>query len=402
MNRKIVCTIITKNYLAYARALATSITEHNPDIKLYVLLADRIDGYFAFAKEPFELIQLEDLPEQETIQKMCFYYTPFELCCALRGMLHNYIYEINLADLWIFLDSDILVFNSLEEIFQQLETHSILLTPHLLEPINQYNDALEVKMLAAGIYNAGFLAIKRSEDSKKFIEWFKSRLTYYSFQTRGEGDLKVLFADQPWLNFVPHFFNEVGFVNHPGANVAYWNLVSRNINKLNNTYYINEKPILFIHFTGWNISNPENITRHFPSKRYSDQNIALWQEIGGAYKKILLNSNYEDSKHYPYAFSSFTNGKKITPEMRFFYYKIIFSYDNKVEKNINPFSEYGYLNSKFSQENKEKLLRKCLRIYEYDYFESQLAHIPNKPITQEVIKKIIAVYKKIIKTFNFS
>lgn len=130
MNEHVVCTIITKSYIAYARTLASTLCEHNPNSKLFVLLADRVDGYFEPSGEPFQLIRLEDLPEQKVVEKMCFYYTPFELCCAPRGMLHEYIFEQTSAQSWLFLDSDIMIFNSLDIVFDKLEQTSILLNPH--------------------------------------------------------------------------------------------------------------------------------------------------------------------------------------------------------------------------------------------------------------------------------
>jgi lipopolysaccharide biosynthesis glycosyltransferase len=51
---------------------------------------------------------------------MSFYYSPFELCCELRGFLHDYILNHTEVQSWIFLDSDILVLRNFDEIFQQI------------------------------------------------------------------------------------------------------------------------------------------------------------------------------------------------------------------------------------------------------------------------------------------
>jgi len=56
------CTIISKNYLAHARVLAHSFREYHPNLPFYVLLVDRIDGYFDPTEEPFTIIPLEQLP----------------------------------------------------------------------------------------------------------------------------------------------------------------------------------------------------------------------------------------------------------------------------------------------------------------------------------------------------
>jgi hypothetical protein len=337
MNEQAVCTIITKSYLPFARALSHSLREHSPNLRLYVLLADELDGYFNPTEEPFTTILLEELPEQDLVRKMCFYYTAFELCCALRGMLHEYMYEKNIARSWLFLDSDILTYSSLQEIFNQLEKTSILLNPHLLNPVNQpYVYDVEVGVLVSGIYNAGFLGLKRSEETRRFIDWFKDRLIHYGFNRRGkEAIFKLLFVDQLWLNFVPHFFNEVSFLVHPGANVGYWSLISQKITKENNIYLINNKPLLFIHFSGWNISQPSQISAYLSI----GEGISIWKELGEHYKELLLNYGYEESRNYPYAFSSFSNDQKIIPEMRYLYYEK--TVNNEVAQT-DPFSENNY------------------------------------------------------------
>ncbi|WGV24082.1 hypothetical protein [Halotia branconii] len=394
MNARIVCTIVTKNYLAFARALAISLTEHNPDIKLYVLLADRVDEYFDPAKEPFEVIRLEELPDQQTVQRMCFYYTPFELCCALRGMLHEFIYENKLAHSWLFLDSDILIYNSLTEIFQQLETTSILLNPHLVAPIDHPNyDALEVRMLVSGIYNGGFIGLKRTDTTKNFIKWYKNRLTQYSFQRRGEGELNLLTADQSWLNLIPTFFPETVSLKHLGVNVGYWSLISHPVYQHENTYFIDDKPVIFIHFTGWNIFQPSIASRYLPLEKSTN----IWEKIGTNYKKILLECGYENCKKYPYAFEAFNNKRKITLEMRYFYYESVYLYSDDLKlQELNPFCNYEYLNLMKKKNKVDRMFRNVLKIYQYDYLNAKFFQKSRESIKYEVLQKLSRIYEKII------
>ena len=56
------CTIVSANYLAYARVLASSLAEHHPGAPLVVLLVDRVAGRFEPAVEPFQLLEVEELP----------------------------------------------------------------------------------------------------------------------------------------------------------------------------------------------------------------------------------------------------------------------------------------------------------------------------------------------------
>ena len=59
MSKNAVCTVITKSYLPYARTLASSLAEHNPDVDLYVLLADKVDVFLVDVANPDSLIFLK-------------------------------------------------------------------------------------------------------------------------------------------------------------------------------------------------------------------------------------------------------------------------------------------------------------------------------------------------------
>ena len=122
------CTIITKSHLAYARTLAETLAKSNPQSKLFVLLADRIDGYIDPDKEPFRLITLSELNDQDDLFRMCFYYTPSELCFCLRAWLHEYMYQNSQFEKWAYLDSDIIVYHSLKTISNQLNDNAIITT----------------------------------------------------------------------------------------------------------------------------------------------------------------------------------------------------------------------------------------------------------------------------------
>jgi lipopolysaccharide biosynthesis glycosyltransferase len=339
MLEKAACTIITKNYLAYARALAMSLSEHNPDVPLYVLLADRVDGYFDPTSEPFKMIYLEDLFDQEAVEKMCFYYTPFELCCALRGLLHQYMFDQGIAQRWLFLDSDIMVFSSLEPIFKQLKNSSILLTPHSSIPAEEnYINPHETNLLKSGLYNAGFLGINRDDEAIKFIHWFKKRLIFLCLHDQKSG----LFVDQKWLDLVPLYFDNFALCQHSGANLGHWNIFERIIEKDDdNNIMANGKPILFIHFSGWSLENPDFLSTH-SQVICQNKTIPFWSDLANSYRDLLLQSEYIRFKDYPYAFDQFDNGDRILPEMRRIYHESVLT---NSEPEGSPFSNQSYFKS---------------------------------------------------------
>jgi hypothetical protein len=341
MAQRVACTIITKNYLAYARTLAKTLIEQNPEATLYVLLADRLEDYFRPEDEPFELIRLEDLPDQDAIEKMCFYYTPLELCCALRGLLHDYIIQHTTAESWIFLDCDIMVCGCLESVFQALSDTSILFTPHCSVPMPIENAEQEMSVLMHGLSNAGFLGLRRTEQTQKFLSWWKERLQYYCFLDSAIGDPRGLSVDQLWLNLALLYFPDFKFFKHPGANIGHWNFYEREFEfDAQGNIIVNQQSVLFLHFSGWNINTPEIVSKHSPL--YRDKITSPWVNFAKKYRELLLENGYEETKEFPYAFGQFEEAIPITQAMRRGYY-------NELKQGIAvefPFKKSEYFQSK--------------------------------------------------------
>jgi len=118
------------------------------------------------------------------------------------------------------------VFNSLQASDAVLQHKPILITPHISTPIPV--DGLfsnEDILLRAGLYNAGFFGVSRSDVSTEFLKWWKDRMFNKCYNDMPHG----LFVDQLWLNFVPVYFPSSEVFRHPGSNVAYWNLHDRKL-----------------------------------------------------------------------------------------------------------------------------------------------------------------------------
>ena len=356
MSSIVYCTIVTKSHLAYARTLATTLAEHNPQSKFFVLLADRIDGYFNPGEEPFELITLEELTDQADIQRMCFYYTPSELCFCLRAWLHEYMLQKTTFTKWIYFDADIVVYHSLRKILDQLDNTSIILSPHLLSIDNP--PSINVKAIRklesyllrnGGIFNGGFLALRRTEESKAFIKWFKEHLRMYGFDDR-----PMQSGDQFWLTCVPLYFREVSVQRDPGANLAYWNLYERTIEQDGSgKIQVNGEPLLFFHFAGFDMNTPNKISKYgIPRGLEIVPNPIV--ELVKNYYCLLIENGYEETKNYPYAFAEFDDGQTITPMMRRLYFNEIFH--DKARKG-SPFEQHEYLLSRLrSQAIKHRLI----------------------------------------------
>src|SRR5439155_10740004 len=121
-----VCTIVSKNYLVYARVLAESLRQHHPDSHCFVLLVDRVDGAFDPRAEPFTLIEIEQLPIPD-LPRFCFQYSVLELNTAAKPYFLAYLFEKYGLGKIVYLDPDVMVFHDLTDLAELLEQHNILL-----------------------------------------------------------------------------------------------------------------------------------------------------------------------------------------------------------------------------------------------------------------------------------
>jgi len=324
MSERAVCSIISKSFLAHARTLAASLAVHHPEVRFIVLLADRVDGSFDPAAEPFEMIFLEDLGNREAVARMCFYYTPFELCCALRGLLHRYMQERTQARAWLQLDADTMVWGDLSPVFEAVERASVTLTPHLLAPDIGYRDRPETLVSRFGMFNAGCVGVSR-DAGKAFIDWFVDRLELFCFRDSFGG-----FVDQRWLTFVPIFFKDASVLHHPGVNIAYWNLHERRLTTDDTgRYLVNGMPLLLTHFS--------SVPIEAVPAAGSD---SLWETIVARYSGELHRNGYAQTRGYAYAFDRFDDGKRITPFMRRTYYSL---FRSGAAGERNPFAQRSWL-----------------------------------------------------------
>jgi len=310
-----ICTVITKSHLAFARTLAHSLRVFHPHAEVFVLLADRLDGAFDPAKEPFKLITLADLGADELIAAMAMYYTPFEFCNALKPFLHEYIWKATASTSWIYLDSDIHIRGPLTPIIGAANQASILLNPHLTKPVK--NDALfqttELAELKTGVFNGWFVCLTRCEATREFISWFRARMKAYCF-----ADKPGLFVDQLWLNLVPCLFPNLKTYSAPGANLAYWNLFERTLTRTaTGSYLVDNQPLMFVHFSGWDINDPGSVSVHAPAYRSMNMpQLHVWRNLGMEYRAALVANGFVDCVKWPYAFASYNNGQPIPLEHR--------------------------------------------------------------------------------------
>jgi len=330
MKEYALCTIVAKNYLSYARTLSDSFLEYHPDSMVFVLLVDKIDGFFDPSKEKFQLIEVDRLNNIEQKEQMFFKYTILELCTAVKPFFMEYIFEHYPVKKLLYLDPDILVTNPLDEILNLLNTNSIIITPHITNPISINDKATpdEITFMQYGIYNLGFIGLSKTNESLRFIQWWKERLWHFCINAVSKG----LYVDQKWIDMVPILFNGVMVFKKPGYNVAPWNLQEKKFSIKDGRLLVNNELLYFFHFGGFEISDIERLCRYQTRYKLSDfkELVSLFEH----YKELLIKNGYYEVSTWPYHYGFYDNGKKIEDIDR----KAYWTLGEKVIKFGNPFA----------------------------------------------------------------
>ena len=328
-----ICTIIAKNYLSFARVLTDSFLQHNPGGKVFVLLVDKVDGYFAPHLEKFHLVTVDDLgiPEME---RVLFQYNIMEACTGLKPYFLGYLFHKYDLPKLAYFDPDILITARLDELEESLDEHSVILTPHMLEPIpldDQYKPR-EIDLLHVGTYNLGFIALAAGPTATQLLKWWHDRLSRMCVWVDPS---RVLFTDQKWIDLVPGYFDSVCILRDPGYNVAYWNLQSRHVELNEGKVTANGRPLRFFHFSGLNPDNINQVSVY--QNRFTLGKLEHLRPLFEEYRDRLLANGYKDTRTWPYAFACFDNGIHIISPVREHYLNL----GEKVREFGNPFSTRG-------------------------------------------------------------
>ena len=220
-DRTAVFTIVSRNYFHFAINLMAGVAEHLPGTRRVVAICDELAGLES--PDPgIELVAVEQLG-MAALDRMVVHYSILELNTAIKPSVFSWLFKDPAIDKVVYFDPDIQLFSSGEPLLQRLETADVVLTPHLTAPLDDDRHPSDLSILQSGTYNLGFLALRRSGDSLRLLDWWQQKLVRDCVVDIPRG----LFTDQKWMDLVPGLFERVHVERHPGWNVAYWNLKHR-------------------------------------------------------------------------------------------------------------------------------------------------------------------------------
>lgn len=246
-----VVTVVTRNYLAYARALMLQAARHEPSADRFVVIVDRLpDGRPADVAG--QVIHGDELGIPDW-RRYAFQYTPFELACAVKPWAIDHVLSVLGYGSVVYLDGDMGLYGPLAPAWEPLGAAAVVLTPHRLRPLPD-DEGLprDSHFLQCGVFNAGFVGVRHDDRGLAFVRWWKARLARQCVVDLAAG----LFVDQKWLDLAPGLMAGVRVLRHVGINAGHWTLStagweSRATGGVSTTdVVIDGDPLVLFHFSG--------------------------------------------------------------------------------------------------------------------------------------------------------
>lgn len=293
-------TICSNNYLAQAIVLGNSVKAHNPSYTFQIFLCDEKSSLIDYTKINHDITEIGSIESQ--VYELAKKYNIIELNTAVKPTVFQYLFENPNVNKAIYLDPDICVYSTFDQLAKKLNENSILLTPHIFNsiPLDGKTPG-ENTFLNYGIYNLGFLALKKDKNTKELLKWWKNITYNQGFIQPANG----FFVDQLPINLVPLFFKGVSILEDLGYNMAPWNLHERTLHKKDGVYKVNNMETLkFFHFSSFSYQKIE-----LPSgyNRFSLKERLDLHDIYKSYNQDLQDNKYSIYKEIPCIFVEIRN-----------------------------------------------------------------------------------------------
>lgn len=308
MSKTCFFTIVSNNYRHFARTLVASVRAYDPDLDAFVAICD---GPLAESdpRDDFTEISIRDLGLPQ-FDRFAFQYTILELNTAIKPWVFATLFARGYERV-IYFDPDIKLYGAVAPILDRLAAAQIVLTPHLTGRLDDGRKPTELQILQSGSYNLGFIALARTDETRRFVDWWQGKLERDCVVDIPRG----LFTDQKWIDLVPGMYSGVAIERDAGWNVAYWNLNHRHVTRdADGVTRVDGRPLLFFHFSGFG-PGAKLLSKH--QDRFTiDELPPAVRALTDDYASDLTRNGLEACRQLPYAFGRFPSGEAIPDLVR--------------------------------------------------------------------------------------
>ncbi len=305
----VVATIAARNFLPRARVLAASLARVHPKLPLILLLLDEPGPPVDSAREPFEILGVDDLSGSH-VRTVAFRYARRAACAAAKPALIRHLLSRG-HERVLFLDPDTVVTGDLAPLIDTLDEASVVLTPHLVTPAT--GPAARERELAigrAGVVNTGVVGVRAGGDGGRFVSWWGERLLTQCIVDPAA----ALHLDQRWADLAAGLFGGVRLVRDPGVNVAYWNLAERPLRIEGQRITAAGHPCRLLHASGYDVRQPERLSIYAPPAE--PEGMGAVRRLTARYRRALFDAGESEALARPWAFDRYADGVPIEEAAR--------------------------------------------------------------------------------------
>jgi len=304
-----ICTIAARNYVAQARLLARSYAEYNRGESCSVLVLDDPEHGVDETNEPFEIVRPEQLG-LAPFSAMAAMYEARGLAAAVKPSLLRHLLDRDGQPL-AYVDPDVFFFDEIDEIAQLAAAHELVLAPRVLrEPLpRDGREPSERALLTSGTYSLSFIALTPGAAADRLIDW-------WSEGYRGT-DWPTTILDQRRFDLVGSIVPDFHVLRDPGANVSYWNLHERRLERQGDSYRVDGSPLRFFHFSGFDPDRPFALSERQSRVRLADEPILA--RLCDEYATALHADGLARGRAREYPYDKLYDGTPLSPFLRTVY-----------------------------------------------------------------------------------
>lgn len=237
------CTLFDRNYAARGLALYQSLERSGRPFNLTILCLDQatLDGFRALHLQSAQLVSIDSLESQDAeLAQVRGGRSPLEYYFTCKpALMLSVLRRFPDARRITYLDADLYYFSDPSALEAEFAASSVALTPH-------WFPSRLADLLPKGRFNAGWVSASADAEGLAFLGWWRARcIEWCKIEVDGGR-----FADQGYLDEVPNRFSRTHVIDHPGANLAPWNLECHRLATSGADVLVDGRLLVFVHFHG--------------------------------------------------------------------------------------------------------------------------------------------------------
>ena len=235
------CTYFDGRFVLRALALHRSLCRHVPRFTLHALcFDDEAYDFVAALNDPtFRPIALRELESAlPALRQAKVNRNPVEYYFTCTPALPLYLLDQD-RDIpaVTYLDADLYFFGDPTPIFAELGTGSVAIISHRYPPHLKHFECY-------GRFNVGWLTFRNDAPGRACLQRWHEQCLEWCYEQVEE----TRFADQKYLDAWPRNHAGVVELQHPGANLAPWNIANYTLEHRDGRVHVDGRPLVFFHF----------------------------------------------------------------------------------------------------------------------------------------------------------